>query len=112
MAETELYEELARHLDQGIIGSPRSPALIGILEVLFPEEEARIAVRLPFMDQTLAQLKELFPEEEDGLEALQVVAQAVRADGEERKTKVAVSRGECDPLALKARTRGRDLDTG
>jgi electron transport complex protein RnfB len=70
VAEKTLYEELARHLDQGIIGSPPSPALIGILEVLFPEREARIAVRLPFADQTLAELTELFPEEKDALEGL------------------------------------------
>ena len=40
MQDAKLYEELAAHLDQGIVGSPKSPALIEILKILFPGEEA------------------------------------------------------------------------
>ena len=32
MKDSRRYEELAKHLDQGIVGSPRSPALLGLLE--------------------------------------------------------------------------------
>ena len=59
MDDTNLYEDLARHLDQGIIGTPTSPAIIEILKILFPVEEARIAVKLPMQNKTLLELKEL-----------------------------------------------------
>ena len=58
MQEAKLYDELAKHLDQGIVGSPRSPALIEILKILFPGEEAEVGVRLPMQDQSLAELRE------------------------------------------------------
>jgi hypothetical protein len=50
MDNTKLYEDLAKHLDQGIVGTPKSPALIEILKILFPVEEAEIAVKLPMMN--------------------------------------------------------------
>ena len=53
MGDLQLYEELARYLDQGIIGSPKSPALIKILKILFPIEEAEIAARLPMQNKSL-----------------------------------------------------------
>jgi hypothetical protein len=62
-----LYEQLAEHLDQGVVASPKSPALMGILEVLFPPEEAEIAVRLPLMGTPLSELQELFPERAETL---------------------------------------------
>jgi Pyruvate/2-oxoacid:ferredoxin oxidoreductase delta subunit len=68
MQEAKLYDELAKHLDQGIVGSPRSPALIEILKILFPGEEAEVGVRLPMMDQSLAELRALFPERADTIE--------------------------------------------
>ena len=68
MADTRLYEDLARHLDQGILGTPTSPALLGILKILFPDQEAEIAVKLPMQNQTIAELKALYPEKEDSLE--------------------------------------------
>ncbi len=43
MDDTKLYEDLAKHLDQGIVGTPKSPALIEILKILFPVEEAEIS---------------------------------------------------------------------
>jgi len=68
MKDAKLYEELAGHLDQGIVGSPKSPALMGILEILFPGEEAEVAVRLPMQDQSLPELRELFSERADSIE--------------------------------------------
>ncbi len=67
MADTKVYEDLATHLDQGIMGTPTSPALIEILKILFPDEEAEIAVKLPMQNQTLEELKVLYPGKEDSL---------------------------------------------
>ena len=68
MGDTELYEKLARHLDQGFIGAPTSPALLEIIKILFPVEEAEIAVELPMQNSTLSELKILFPQKQDSLE--------------------------------------------
>lgn len=68
MDTTKVYEELVRHLDQGVVGSPNSPALIEILKVLFPPDEAEIAVRLPMRETSLSKLKEIFPDKPDSLE--------------------------------------------
>jgi len=70
MDENKLYEELAKHLDQGVMGSPRSPALIEILKVLFPAEEAEIAIKLPMQNKTLHELKALFPKSAASLEEI------------------------------------------
>jgi Pyruvate/2-oxoacid:ferredoxin oxidoreductase delta subunit len=67
MENGKLYEDLAAHLDQGVIGSPKSPSLIEILKILFPDEEAEIAVRLPLENKSLPELQELFPERADAL---------------------------------------------
>jgi len=70
MEGIKLYEKLARHLDQGIVGSPKSPALTKILKILFPVEEALVAIRLPLQNKTLSELKEMFPEKSDSLEKM------------------------------------------
>jgi electron transport complex protein RnfB len=65
-----LYENLAKHLHQGIIGAPMSPALIGILEIMFTEEEAVIACKLPFENKSLEELKTMFPDKSTSLETI------------------------------------------
>ena len=45
MEDTHLYEKLAQHLDRGIVGAPSSQALLEILRILFPLEEARVALK-------------------------------------------------------------------
>ncbi len=70
MKDSKLYEQLARHLDQGIVGSPKSPALMEILKILFPHEEAEVAVKLPLQDSSLPELRELFPGSEGSIEGL------------------------------------------
>jgi Pyruvate/2-oxoacid:ferredoxin oxidoreductase delta subunit len=70
MEEPKLYEELAKHLDQGIMGSPKSPALMEIIKILFPVHEAEIAVKMPMQNRTLSELKELYPEKADTLEEI------------------------------------------
>jgi len=68
MTDTQLYEALAKHLDQGIVGAPASPALLEILKVLFPVEEAKVALKLSMQDQTISELQAVFPELDDTLE--------------------------------------------
>jgi Pyruvate/2-oxoacid:ferredoxin oxidoreductase delta subunit len=70
MDKSTLYDELAEHLDKGVIGSPKSPALMEILEILFPVEEAEIAVNLPMQNKTLSELKERYPDKADSLEEI------------------------------------------
>ena len=70
MEDAKLYKELAKYLDQGIIGSPKSPALMEILKILFPGDEAEVAVRLPMQDKSLPELRELFREKADSIEEI------------------------------------------
>jgi hypothetical protein len=70
MMETKNYEALARHLDQGIMGTPMSPSLIEILKILFPDEEVEVAIKLPMQDKTLTELKAIFPEKGDRIDNL------------------------------------------
>ncbi|MBL7177159.1 MAG: 4Fe-4S binding protein [Desulfobacteraceae bacterium] len=61
MDRTKMYEDLAKHLDQAPIGAPMSPALLGLLEILFPEEnEINVALKLPLVNKTLSELKTLY----------------------------------------------------
>jgi len=52
----DVYEALARHLDEMPIGAPMSEELMEILRILFTPEEAALAVKLPFMNSTLEEL--------------------------------------------------------
>jgi electron transport complex protein RnfB len=70
MTDTRLYENLAKHLNQGIMGTPMSPALIEILRILFPGEEAEVGVKMPMQNQTVTELKALYPEKGGRLEEL------------------------------------------
>lgn len=68
MEDKSIYEELARHLDQGIIGAPTSPALIEILRILFPVDEAKLALRLPMNNTTISELLQMLPDVAGSLE--------------------------------------------
>ena len=49
MEQSGIYEQLAHRLDSDVvIGAPMAPSLLGILEVLFPLEEAEIGLVIPF----------------------------------------------------------------
>ena len=66
MDRTKKYEDLAKYLDQAPIGAPMSPALLGLLEILFPEEdEINVALKLPLVDTKLSELKELYTDVPD-----------------------------------------------
>ena len=67
MDSTALYDELERHLDKAPVGVPAAPSLTKILMILFPPQEARIALKLTFESRTLAELEELIPEVGEGL---------------------------------------------
>lgn len=64
----EIYEALARHLDEFIVGFPTSPAALEILELLFPDEEAEVGLILTFEPKTLAQWQEAMPDKAERLE--------------------------------------------
>jgi ferredoxin len=67
----DVYLELAKHLDKAIAGAPMSPALIGILKVLYTPEEAEVACRLSiYENKTLAECEELVPEKAGRLEEI------------------------------------------
>jgi electron transport complex protein RnfB len=70
MDNQTLYYNLASHLDQGIIGAPLAPSLIKILMLLYPGEEALVALKLPGNELTLEEAKGLFPDFADRIEAL------------------------------------------
>jgi hypothetical protein len=70
MKQKDLYESLAAHLDQNVVGAPLTESFLKILEISFPGEEAQIALKLPFSNQTLAQLAALYPDRTDGLEEI------------------------------------------
>jgi H+/Na+-translocating ferredoxin:NAD+ oxidoreductase subunit B len=58
MSDSRTYDQLAEHLNSMPIGAPKTPELLGILEILFTEEEAGLAVKLPFLPMTLDGLAE------------------------------------------------------
>jgi hypothetical protein len=69
MEKQDVYEQLAKKLDSDVvIGAPMTPSLIEILKVLFPGEEADIALNLPFAHSPVSDLKKKFLEKADMLE--------------------------------------------
>ncbi|MFH1150859.1 MAG: 4Fe-4S binding protein [Actinomycetota bacterium] len=67
MAE-DLYERLAKHLDEALVGAPMSPTLMEIVPILYPDEEAEVACSLSFFDaKTVAECEEMMPEKADRL---------------------------------------------
>jgi electron transport complex protein RnfB len=64
-----IYEELAKHLDAHPVGFPTTETSLKILEVLYPGQEAEVAVSMSFEPKTAAQWAQVIPEKAD-LEAL------------------------------------------
>jgi Pyruvate/2-oxoacid:ferredoxin oxidoreductase delta subunit len=52
------YLALRRHVDQCVVGLPEAPGVYEVLKILFTEEEARLAVRLPLVPVKLERLAE------------------------------------------------------
>ena len=71
MERDSLYEDLAGHFDRFPIGAPKTPTLMEILRILFPIEEAEVALRMPVMGKvTVSDLREEIPERADRLESI------------------------------------------
>lgn len=67
----QVYEELARHLDRAVAGVPMSPKLLEILKILYPGEEAEVALSMAiYENRTLAELQEALPEKAGRLEGI------------------------------------------
>jgi NAD-dependent dihydropyrimidine dehydrogenase PreA subunit len=70
MGEHGIYEKLADYLDSMPIGAPKTPELFEILKTLYTEEEAELAVKLPFLPMTLDALADRTGMEEAKLEPM------------------------------------------
>ncbi len=67
----QVYEELARHLDKAVAGVPMSPKLLEILKILYPGEEAEVALKLAiYENRTLAEVEAALPEKAGRLEGI------------------------------------------
>jgi len=65
MNTIELYQKLVEHLNESLLGLPKGPTLIQVLKVVFPPDEAEIALRLPMQNTKLSALIALYPETEN-----------------------------------------------
>jgi Fe-S-cluster-containing hydrogenase component 2 len=70
MGEHAIYEKLADYLNSMPIGAPKTPELFEILKTLYTEEEAELAVKLPFLPMTLDALADRTGIEEATLKPL------------------------------------------
>lgn len=70
MDTSELYFKLREHLDDYLMGLPHEPTVMQMLRVMFPPDEAEIALKIPMMDTKLSDLEKFYPEEENLQEAL------------------------------------------
>ena len=67
----DVYQQLAKHLDEALAGAPMSPALIDILKILHTPEEAEVALNLEFyQNRTLEACEEAMPEKRGHLDEL------------------------------------------
>jgi NAD-dependent dihydropyrimidine dehydrogenase PreA subunit len=66
--EENVYHRLAEHLDRAVNGAPMAPPLLEILRILFPGEQAEVALHLPIYGRkTLEELESEMPEREGRL---------------------------------------------
>jgi electron transport complex protein RnfB len=65
-----IYDELARHLDENIVGAPPNPTFVKIVEILFPGQEAEVGLALTFEPKTLEEWQEAIPTKADNLAEL------------------------------------------
>lgn len=70
MSEHGIYDKLADKLGTMPIGAPKTEELFKILEILFTEEEAELAVKLPFLPMTVDALVDRTGMEEAKLKPL------------------------------------------
>ncbi len=53
MSSSTVYDELVEHLNSMPVGAPKTAELIEILKTLYTDEEAELAVKLPFLPMNL-----------------------------------------------------------
>jgi electron transport complex protein RnfB len=70
MSGSNLYDALVEHLNSMPIGAPKTPELIEILKTIYTEEEAALAVKLPFLPMTLDGLADRTGVEKGKLESM------------------------------------------
>jgi NAD-dependent dihydropyrimidine dehydrogenase PreA subunit len=70
MSEHGIYDKLADYLGTMPVGAPKTPELFEILKTLYTENEAELAVKLPFLPMTLDALVDRTGMEEAELEPL------------------------------------------
>ncbi len=71
MAHDTLYDRLADHFDHFIVGAPRTDTLIAILRILFPLEEAELALHMPVMHpMTLIEWQAAVPQKTHRLQSI------------------------------------------
>jgi len=70
MGEHGIYEQLADYLHSMPVGAPKTPELFEILKIIFTEEEAGLAVKLPFMPMNLDALADRTGMESDKLKPM------------------------------------------
>jgi ferredoxin len=67
----DVYVRLAEHLDKAVAGVPMAPTLLKILAILYPGEEAEVALKLTFFDnKTAEQWEEAIPEKAGSLSGI------------------------------------------
>ena len=63
MTNDNRYERLADHFNHFIVGAPRTDSLLAILKIMFPFDEAEVALRMPVMHpMTLADIQKALPD--------------------------------------------------
>jgi Pyruvate/2-oxoacid:ferredoxin oxidoreductase delta subunit len=71
MRTDSLYERLAEHFNHFIVGAPRTDTLIAILRIMFPPDEAELALKMPVMHRmTLPELQAVQPAGGPGLQRM------------------------------------------
>lgn len=70
MSEHGIYDKLADYLGNMPVGAPKTPELFEILKTLYTEEEAELAVKLPFMPMNVDALVDRTGMEEAELKSM------------------------------------------
>ncbi len=71
MTAASIYERLADHFNYFIVGAPRTDTLVRILQILFPPEEAEVALHMPVMHKmTSSDLQAAMPLQTSRLPAI------------------------------------------
>ena len=61
------YLALRRHIDRSVCGLPEAPGVYEVLKLLYTEDEARLAIRLPLVPMKLGKLARMLGEDADAL---------------------------------------------